>query len=216
MRPTVLLARVFRQPWANAPGFAPDPSFSNNLGITGFKNDSNVLTVILNNPLGIRFTWAGKGDSTLSNSFQVNSGSGFQTLWGPAGTPVAYPPSGPTSYDIVLPAGPIAFRWVTGNNVVVANGTSNNPATEPHFFAGIDPYLATGTFQTSGNGIYLGLSDLPATGDHDFQDLGVYMAAVPEPATVAMIGMVMAGAAGYWGVTRRRRRRATKRAAVQA
>ena len=186
--------------WPNGPGFAPDPSFGNNLGISGFKNDGATLTVSLNAATFVRFSWAGKGDSTLLNAFQVDSGAGFQTLWGP------YPPAGPSFFDIFLPAGPIQFRWITGNSVVVANGSNLNHANSPGFFAGIDPYVATGTFQTTGDAVYLGLTDLPGTGDHDYQDLGVRLAAVPEPATIVLLGAVGAGFAGYQWVRHRRSR----------
>ncbi|MFO0814663.1 MAG: PEP-CTERM sorting domain-containing protein [Gemmatales bacterium] len=130
------------------------------------------------------------------------------TLWGPHGTGVAYPPTGPVSYDIALPAGVIAFRWITGapNDVNVDNGSNMNHANLPGFFAGIDPYLATGTFQTVGDAVFLGLTDLPGTGDHDFQDLGVRLAAVPEPASVFLLGTAGAGFAGYQIVRYRRRR----------
>ncbi len=60
--------------WANGPGFAPDPSFSNNQGITGFSNNGAPLIVSLNSATTVRFTWFGKGNSTLQNSFQVDSG----------------------------------------------------------------------------------------------------------------------------------------------
>jgi hypothetical protein len=200
--------------WANGPGFAPDPSFGNNQGITGFSNNGAPLIVSLNTATTVRFTWYGKGDSTLQNSFQVDSGSGFVTLWGPHGTGVAYPPTGPVSYDIALPAGPIAFRWITGapNNVNVANGSNLPHTTNPGFFAGIDPYLASGTFQTVGDAVFMGLTDLPdpGAGDHDYQDLAVRMAAVPEPASIILLGTVGAGFAGYQIVRRRRQRRPAK------
>lgn len=60
--------------WANGPGFAPDPSFFNNLGISGFSNNGAPLIVSLNSATTVRFTWFGKGDSSLQNSFQVDSG----------------------------------------------------------------------------------------------------------------------------------------------
>lgn len=193
--------------WANGPGFAPDPSFSNNQGITGFSNNGAPLIVSLNSATTVRFTWFGKGNSTLQNSFQIDSGSGYVTLWGPHGTGVAYPPTGPVSYDIALPAGLVAFRWITGapNNVNVDNGSNMNQANLPGFFAGVDPYLATGTFETSSNAVFLGLTDLPGGGDHDFQDLVVRMAAVPEPASIILLGSVGAGFAGYQIIRHRRR-----------
>lgn len=193
--------------WAVGPGFAPDPTFGNALGISGYKNDAATLTVNLNTAMTVRFTWVGKGDSVLQNSFQVNTGSGFQTLWGPAGTPVAYPPASTVFYDLSLPAGAIAFRWVTGNNFVVNNGSSDLLSQNPGFFAAVDPYLATGTFQTSSDVVYLGLTDLPGAGDHDFQDLGVRLSAVPEPASILLLSAAGVGFVGYQVVRRRRRSR---------
>lgn len=195
--------------WANGPGFAPDPTFGNNLGISGFSNNGAALTVSLNAAMTVRFSWVGKGDSVLQNSFQVDTGSGFQTLWGPAGTPVAYPPAGPGFYDISLPAGAVQFRWITGTPATVTNGVAGNLTNTPGFFAGIDPYLATGTFQTSGDVVYVGLTDQPGGGDHDFQDLGVRLAAVPEPASIAMLSMAGAGFLVYH-IVRYRRRSARK------
>jgi hypothetical protein len=58
----------------------------------------------------------------------------------------------------------------------------------------------------------MGLTDLPdpGAGDHDYQDLAVRMAAVPEPASIILLGTVGAGFAGYQIVRRRRQRRPAK------
>jgi hypothetical protein len=76
-------------------------------------------------------------------------------------------------------------------------GASGNPADNsdlPGFFLGVDPYLATGTFQLSGTAVYAGLADLPRPGDHDYQDMVVRIS-VPEPGSLALLGLALGGLA---------------------
>ncbi|MGZ3271868.1 MAG: PEPxxWA-CTERM sorting domain-containing protein, partial [Croceibacterium sp.] len=70
------------------------------------------------------------------------------------------------------------------------------------------PYACNGSGSPAigpGAVAYIGLSDLPFTsGDHDFQDLGVKVTAIPEPATWAMM---LLGIGCVGGVLRSQRRR---------
>ena len=60
------------------------------------------------------------------------------------------------------------------------------------YFLGVDPYIATGQFQTSGSAVYAGLTDLPASTDHDYQDLGVRIS-IPEPSGLALVMAAFGG-----------------------
>ncbi len=109
----------------------------------------------------------------------------------------------------------IAFRYVTGNGVTVTNnvlGGNPDPHPDPQnpnapgspgYFLGVDPYMASGIFQSSGTAVYAGLTDLPGTSDHDFQDLGVRISVVPEPGGIAL---AFAGLAGLTFVSRRNKK----------
>jgi hypothetical protein len=47
-----------------------------------------------------------------------------------------------------------------------------------------------------GNTVWLELTDLPGNltiGDRDFQDLGVRVSVIPEPASLALLGLALAG-----------------------
>ncbi|HMB07447.1 MAG TPA: hypothetical protein VKP69_27410, partial [Isosphaeraceae bacterium] len=169
--------------WASGPGFAPDPTFSNNPGISGFSSRGPALTLDLSSGEAaagpVSFTFFGKGNSSLNDQFQVNG----QTLFGPGNY------SQGQTIDLNLAPGKIPFGWITGNGQTVNNGESHDPTTSPAFFVGVDPSKATGTFQTTagpGTSVFVGLTDLPAPGDHDFQDLGVRITTVPEPASLIM------------------------------
>jgi hypothetical protein len=68
---------------------------------------------------------------------------------------------------------------------------------------GIDPYVATTTFQAEGRVAFAGLTDRHGElGDHDFQDMGVRISVeTPEPGTLALLGVALSGLA----VARKRR-----------
>lgn len=205
--------------WGYTPSFGPNPIDISNGGIVGFSNFNSILTVSLSASQVVRFTWMGVGDAELTDKFYVNG----VLLWTTPGPGVLLTDVYDLSYDYLLPAGQIDFKWVTGGNTPapVANGTSANDA--PSFFAGIDPYSTAATLPNparTGDVLYLGLADLPritnVLGDHDYQDLVVKLELigdpipipiVPEPATLTTFLIGLAASGGWMSVRNLRRRR---------
>ena len=69
----------------------------------------------------------------------------------------------------------------------------------PGFFLGADPYLHSAFDATGLLSVYAGLTDSPCTVtncDHDFQDAVVNIRAVPEPGSLALLGVALVGVAG--------------------
>jgi hypothetical protein len=202
--------------WPGGAGFAPDPSFGNALGTSGWHG----AYLQVSKPTDLTFQYMGKGDSSLGNAFEVFTGGNWLSIFnaqtapcGAAGAAPVTPTCTPganqrtfsfTAADLTASGGYVPFRYVTGNGVNVTNNGSGNPddvAQSPGYFLGVDPYLATGTFQTSGSAVYAGLTDLPSPGDHDYQDFGVRISVVPEPESMGLLGLAVIGLM----VTRRRR-----------
>lgn len=207
--------------WASAPGFASDPSFGPGAkGTSGWHASYLKMTT----PGRVTFQFMGAGDSSFANSFWVNTGSGFSQIFqdgqstnptnpcGVTGTaPVCALTSGgfPTQnqYTFTMGAGLIAFGFgINGAAPSLFNDGQSNAdlGRAPGFFLGMDPYLTSGPWENVGKVAYVGLSDLPSAGDHDFQDMGVRISvgAVPEPATWAF----MLAGFGFIGFRMRNRR----------
>ena len=201
--------------WPTGPGMSVDSSFPPgcpgsgpcNVGTSGWYG----AYLQLNQAANVTFQYMGKGNSSLANTFQIDDPSDGLGNWitlfpgngGPCGAAGAAPvtptcTAGSNEFTYALPAGYLPFRFVTGNSVTLTNDGTGNPTNilqSPSYFLGVDPYLATIPHQLSGQAVYAGLSDLPGSGDHDFQDLGVRISTVPEPGTMALLGLVMGGVA---------------------
>lgn len=202
-----------RAGWPNGPGFAADPSFGGATGTSGYHSSYLKLTKDAN----VKFQYMGRGDASLVNSFWLDTdqNGSYETelfrnnkttacamLGGTA--PVCDVlaggiDAGQNQYSFFLHAGLIPFMYRTGNGIDLENDGLGNP--DPHtqdgspgYFVGMDPYRIGSPFATEGKYAYVGLSDLPAVGDHDFQDMGVRIS-VPEPGSLALLGAALGGMA---------------------
>jgi len=203
-------------PWPNGPGFAPDPTFGNAPGTSGFDASYLWLTQSAN----VTFQFMGGGNSDFANQFWVN---GVQLFQDPPSNNATNPcpVSGTTPSCDILGGGPlgqnqytmflnvaagggyIPFQFITGaptpvtlDNTGAGNGNPSDDSGLPGYMLGIDPYLATGTFQTEGTAVYAALSDRTRVGnlDHDYSDLGVRIS-VPEPGSIFLLGAGLMGLA---------------------
>ncbi|NDC53306.1 MAG: PEP-CTERM sorting domain-containing protein [Planctomycetia bacterium] len=178
----------------SAPGFAPDASFGNNPGISGYHT-SNLW---LSDYAYVRFQFMGSGNAGYQNQFYVNGSLVYDNKT------TTTSGSNPTGQYLFGP-GLVPFTYVanvtgtggTATYVIVNGSNTANPVNGAAFFLGVDPYTTGTTFETSGTAVYIGLSDRPENvPDHDFQDLSVkvWISAVPEPGTF-MLAVMGAGAA---------------------
>jgi hypothetical protein len=198
--------------WPTGPGMAPDPSFGNSLGTSGF----HAAYLSLSEAANVTFQYMGSGNSNTNpgNKFfldvnlnGVQDAGDFSFEGGRTGacamlgglTPTCT--AGVNQFTLALPAGLIPFYFQTFAGTVLNNDNNGgNPDTDTGqfagYFLGVDPYLATGIDQKTGKSVYAGLSDLPAAGDHDYQDLGVRITAnngIPEPGSLALVGVAIMG-----------------------
>lgn len=201
--------------WANTASFAPDPSYldGTHKGISGWHSIGTNLR--LSDPAGasmaiVTFTFVGKGDSTLLNEFWVDGGTGYKRIFGqPNGFDSADYSSGRSVSFLFATNGAtgvlLPFEFVTGTPVTIANGSNLNHDTSPAFFLGVDPYSTATKFATQGTAVYAGLTDLPGTSDHDFQDLGVLITVtpVPEPSVPITLALSALGIGWVWRGRRR-------------
>jgi hypothetical protein len=170
------------------------------IGATGFISGGvgstgqapNLLLTPGSNGIGeFRFTYLGNGDAVDISTFTVD-GNTITTHTTPVGTSFTIDVTAPTD---------VAFTYTnttTGQSISdSAVGPNQNLAYGLFTYTGSN---ASGPYQA-----YIGLTDLPYPGDHDFQDLGIGVAAVPEPGTWALMVLGF-GALGLAGWRRQRRR----------
>ncbi len=216
---------TIRGGWPNAASFDEDhtnpwgctPTVDCWIGISGY--DASYLR--LTEPGRVTFQFMGKGDASDNNQFQLYMNGAWVTVWdnqsasngtcGASGNPPAIDCSTDGStVSFNIQAGYIPFRFVnlttpTGGAIATNDGTGGNPSPDkppypsgPGFFLGMDPYQATGQYDTTGQVVYAGFTDrgftAPGSGDHDYEDLVVRMSVSGLPTSIPTLsewGMIL-------------------------
>lgn len=168
-------------------------------GISGF--DGSYLN--LTEPGTVTFQYMGKGDAANHNQFQISldGGATWVTIFdnqngngtcGASGSPTptidCSPAGSSASYN--FPAGLIPFRFVDLTNGLssINDGTNNlkDSPSQPGYILGVDPYLASGPYNTTGQVVYAGFTDRPQEIDHDYEDLIVRMTVRGGPTSTSI------------------------------
>jgi hypothetical protein len=183
------------------------------IGQTGYIVDNQAPNLVVTAGTYM-FTYLGAGDSIDNDAFTV-TGSGvtfctqsYSNCNGGAQTAIG------TSFTMTMAAGDIPFVFTASQppgpngttGCVLTNGSTTNALPNSgcaDYFVGLGNSTTTpGLTSPAEYTAFIGLTDLPFPGDHDFQDLAVEVTQVPEPVTLAVFGVAMLG------LTAARRRRA--------
>jgi hypothetical protein len=184
------------------------------LGTTGYIVSSSAPALVVT--AGVyKFTYLGAGDSVDDNKFAIAGGGTFCSQAFAGCNAGVQTPIG-TSFTMTLAAGAMPFVFTaspsSGPNgprgCVLTDGSTSNaqPYTgcADYFVALGNSTVTPGQTSPGQNSAYIGLTDLPFPGDHDFQDLDILVQQIPGPGSLSILGF------GLLGLLAARNRRATR------
>lgn len=173
------------------------------LGTTGYVVSSSAPTLVVTSGV-YKFTYLGAGDSVNDNKFAIAGGGTFcsQSFAGCNGgvqTPIG------TSFTMTLGAGAIPFIFTAspqagpsgpGGCVLTNGSTSNaqpNGGCADYFVALGNSTVTPGQTSPAQYSAYIGLTDLPFPGDHDFQDMDILVQQIPATGGLGILGFGLLG-----------------------